>query len=141
MNRSRTYTPAVSGDRNIGTKASIAISVAPKSGIEVLRPIEVIASRRVLPRLRSIKMPSIITIALSTNIPIAKMNDANDTRCIEPSKYPSSRNVPTTIVSRLKPIIRPLLSPIVSISTTTTITIDSNRLTKNVIRASVTRSG
>ncbi len=45
------------------------------------------------------------------------------------------------MVSKLKPIIRPLLNPIVSISTTTTITIDSNRFTKNVINASVTRSG
>ena len=82
-----------------------------------------------------------MTMALSTSMPIARMNEASETRCIEPSASPSSRKVPTTIVTRLMPMIRPLRKPIENIRIATTIRTDSSRLTKKVPRASVTRSG
>ncbi len=86
-------------------------------------------------------MPSIITIALSTNIPIAKMNEASDTRCIDPLTAPNIRNEPMTMTIRLNPMMTPLLNPIVIIRMTTTIMTDSIRLMKKVVRESVTRSG
>ena len=141
MNRSLTYTPAVSGERKTGRKARMAIKVAPRSGMAVLLPMEVIASMRGLPRFRSIRMPSIITMALSTSIPIARINAASDTRCMEPSIMPNNKNEPITVTIRLVPMITPLLKPMTSINIATTITTDSIRLMKKVARASVTRSG
>lgn len=81
-----------------------------------------------------------MTIALSTSIPIARMNAASETRCIVPPVIPSSRNVPMTIVSRLNPMITPLRNPIVIIRIAMTINTDSTRLMKKVERAPVTRS-
>lgn len=141
MNRSLTYTPAVSGERKTGRKARMAIKVAPRSGMAVLLPMEVIASMRGLPRFRSIRMPSIITMALSTSIPIARIKAASDTRCMEPSIMPNNKNEPITVTIRLVPMITPLLKPMTSINIATTITTDSIRLMKKVARASVTRSG
>ena len=119
----------------------MAISVAPSSGIAVFRPMAVIASRRGFPSFRSIKMPSTITMALSTSIPMARMNAASDTRCIVPSAIPRIRNDPTTVTTRLMPMIIPLRKPIVSIRMATTITTDSIRFIRNVPSASLTRSG
>ena len=86
-------------------------------------------------------MPSTMTMALSTSMPMARMNEASDTRCIDPSAMPSSRNDPMTMVARLMPMIMPLRNPIVSIRMATTISTDSTRFTRKVISASVTRSG
>ena len=119
----------------------MAISVAPSSGIAVFRPMAVIASRRGFPSFRSIRMPSTITMALSTSIPMARMNAASDTRCMEPSIVPSSRKEPMTMITRLVPMMTPLLNPMTSISIATTMMTDSIRLMKNVPRASITRSG
>ena len=102
---------------------------------------EVIASMRGLPRFRSIRMPSIITMALSTSIPIARIKAASDTRCMEPSIMPNNKNEPITVTIRLVPMITLLLKPMTSINIATTITTDSIRLMKKVARASVTRSG
>ena len=126
---------------NIGKKASMAIRVAPNRGIAVFLPIVVRASFRGLPILKSTNIPSIMTMALSTSIPIANMNVANDTRCIDPSNTPRNRNEPITIVRRLTPMITPLRNPIVSINMTKTIIMDSIKFTKNDDKASVTLSG
>ena len=141
MKRSLTYTPAVSGERNTGRNARIAMSVAPRSGIAVFLPIAVSASMRGFPLFRSTRMPSIMTMALSTSIPIARINAPKDTRCILPSAIPRSRKEPMTITMRDMPMIMPLLMPITSMSIAITITTDSMRLMKNVESASVTRSG
>lgn len=60
---------------------------------------------------------------------------------MEPPIMPSTENVPTTMTTRLRPIIIPLLKPMTSIRITTTISTDSLRLIKKVVSASVTRSG
>ena len=125
----------------IGRKAMIAIKVAPSKGIAVCRPIAVIASIRLLPAFRSTSIPSIITIALSTSIPIASTNDASETRCIVPSTKYRNRKEPNTVTTRLIPIITPLLNPIVIIRMTTTIMTDSIRLRMNVPNEPDTRSG
>ena len=119
----------------------MAMSVAPSSGMAVLRPIAVIASRRGRPSLRSTRMPSTMTMALSTSIPMARMKAASETRCIVPSKSPRMRNEPTTIITRLMPMIMPLRKPIVSMRIATTMSTDSTRFTKKVVSASVTCSG
>lgn len=54
----------------------IAINVAPNNGIAVCRPIAVIASILSFPAFKSTNMPSIITMALSTSIPIASTKAA-----------------------------------------------------------------
>lgn len=106
------------------------MSVAPSNGIAVFLPIAVIASIRGLPRFKSTRIPSIITMALSTNIPIAKINVANDTRCMDPSATPNRKIDPATVMIKLKPIITPLLKPMVSIKIATTMITDSTKLIK-----------
>ena len=71
---------------------------------------------------------------------MARMNAASDTRCIVPSAIPRIRNDPTTVTTRLMPMIIPLRKPIVSIRMAT-ITTDSIRFIRNVPSASLTRSG
>ena len=66
--------------RKMGMKARMAMSVALSNGSAVLRPIAVSASMRGTPACLSTRMPSMMTMALSTNMPIAKMNDPSDTR-------------------------------------------------------------
>ena len=107
----------------------------------VFRPISVIASRRGFPVFRPTRMPSVITMALSTSIPIAKMKDASETLCIVPSINPRNRNEPITITTRLIPIISPLLKPIVITRMAMTISTDSIRLMANVVSEDVTSSG
>ena len=86
-------------------------------------------------------MPSTMTIALSTSIPIASTKAANDTRCMVPPVVPSTRKEPKTMTTRLAPMMSPLRKPIVNISTMTTISTDSIRLSTNWPNDSVTRSG
>ena len=138
MNRSRVYTPAVSGDRKMGRKAMMAISVA---GIAVWRPMAVIASMRFLPAFRSTSMPSTMTMALSTSIPIASTKAASDTRCMVPSAVYRNRNEPNTVTMRLMPMMIPLLKPMASIRITTTMMTDSIRLMTKVPKEAPTRSG
>ena len=82
-----------------------------------------------------------MTMALSTSIPIAKINAPSDTRCKVPSNPFNTNNEPSTIVKRLKPMITPDLKPIVKISTMITMAMDSMRFTMKVEMASDTRSG
>ena len=105
MKRSRTYTPAVSGLMKMGKNANMAISVAPNNGIAVFCPMEVKASTRGFPNFMSTMMPSTITMALSTSIPIAKMKLASDTRCKVPSKPFRIKKEPNTITTKLEPMI------------------------------------
>ena len=119
----------------------MAINVAPSSGIAVFFPMAVIASRLGFPSFRSFRMPSTMTMALSTSIPIAKMNEASDTLCIVPSINPRKRKEPMTIIIRLMPMMRPLRKPIDTISMATTMRTDSSRLTRKVRSEFVTLSG
>ena len=117
------------------------MSVAPSKGIAVRRPMVVRASMRERPCFKSTSMPSTMTMALSTSIPMARMNAARLTRCSVPSKPPSTSNEPKTMVRRLRPMMSPDLKPIVKMRTTTTISTDSSRFTRNVLSADSTRSG
>ena len=125
----------------MGRNDRMAISVAPSNGMAVRLPTPVIASARGWPVLRSTSMPSTITMALSTSIPIARMKVASETRCMVPSKYASTRNEPNTMTIRLNPITMPLRMPMKNISITTTISTDSIRLSTKTPSDSVTRSG
>ena len=116
----------------MGMKARMAMSVAPSSGMAVFLPMEVRASARGLPLRRSTSMPSTMTMALSTSIPMARMNAAKDTRCNVPSKPLRTRNEPKTMTANDMPSITPDLNPMKKISTTTTITTDSSRLIRKV---------
>ena len=86
----------------MGKKAKMAISVAPSNGMAVFCPMDVSASMRGFPCFISTKMPSTITMALSTSMPIAKMKLAKDTRCNVPSKPFSTKNEPNTNRIRAK---------------------------------------
>ena len=55
-------------------------------GIAVFFAIFVSAAGRFTPRSKSTSIPSTITIALSTSIPMATISDPNETRCKVPSK-------------------------------------------------------
>ena len=125
----------------MGRKAIMAISVAPNRGIAVCRPMAVMASILFFPAFRSTRMPSTMTMALSTSIPIANTNAANDTRCMVPSMVSRNKKEPNTVTTKLIPIINPLLNPMVSMRINTTIMTDSIRLMTKVPKESPTRSG
>ena len=72
-----------------------------------------------IPRFKSTRIPSTITIALSTSIPIATIKAARETRCKVPSSKYRITKAPKTIMTRPVPIITPLRNPIVSINTRT----------------------
>ena len=82
-----------------------------------------------------------ITMALSTSIPMAKMKAARETRCIVPSMKPRSRKLPMTMTQSEVPMMMPLLMPIKNIRMTTTITTLSIRFITKVPSESTTRSG
>ncbi len=140
-NRSRTYTPAVSGDKKSGKNANIAIIVAPNSGIAVLRPTFERLRERNPPPFMSFNIPSTMTIALSTNIPIAKINEPSDTRCSVPPNILRKSSDPNTVTNSVTPNSTPLRIPIANINTTTTIKIDSSKLIKKLSIATLTLSG
>ena len=82
-----------------------------------------------------------ITIALSTSIPIATINEAKDTRCNVPCIMYKTSNEPSTTITSPAPIIYPLRNPMKSITTRITITTDSIRLTMKTFMALFTRVG
>ena len=82
-----------------------------------------------------------MTMALSTNIPIAIINEAKETRCKVPCIMWSTTKDPSTTITRLTPMMYPLRNPIKSITITMTITTDSTRLTINTSIALLTRVG
>ena len=82
-----------------------------------------------------------MTMALSTNIPIASTKAASDTRCMVPSAVYRNRNEPNTVTMRLMPMMIPLLKPMASIRITTTMMTDSIRLMTKVPKEAPTRSG
>ena len=119
----------------------MAIKVAPNRGIAVFLAILVKAAGLGIPRFKSTRIPSTITIALSTSIPIATIKAARETRCKVPSSKYRITKAPKTIMTRPVPIITPLRNPIVSINTRITTSTDSTRLIIKVPIASLTRSG
>ena len=82
-----------------------------------------------------------MTIALSTSMPMATMNEASDTRWSVPPNMLSTTNVPNTMTTRLVPMMTPLRNPMANISTTITISTDSTRLIMKLDSESLTRSG
>ena len=82
-----------------------------------------------------------ITMALSTSIPMAKMKAARETRCIVPSIKPRIRKLPMTMTQSEVPMMMPLLMPMKNIRMTTTISTLSMRFNTKVPSESTTRSG
>ena len=82
-----------------------------------------------------------ITIALSTSIPIATINAPNDMRCNVVPMLNKIGNETAIVSIRPNPIMKPLRNPMVNINTNMTITTDSSRLTMNELMASSTLSG
>ena len=129
------YSPASVGIRYIGRKAITAIAVAPKRGIAVFLAGLVKASYLFSPFSRLVSVPSTTTMALSTSIPIAIMNEPRETLCI--SILTASIYIKVPSMER----IRPLLIPVVNKRTPTTTTTEAIRLLTNCPIAFVTRSG
>ena len=141
INKSRTYSPVVSGDKNIGKKVRIPIVVAPSKGQAVFFVIFTKAAGLGIPFFRSTRIPSVITIALSTSIPIATINEASETRGNVPCIMYSKSNEPNTTITRPAPMIYPLRNPMKSMTTKITITTDSIRFTMKTLIALFTRAG
>jgi len=117
------------------------MTVAPNNGIAVLRPIRYKYVLGPSPRFLSIRIPSIMTTALSTSIPIATMNAPNEIRCKVVPHSNRMGNETATVNTSPKPIITPLRKPIVKISTRMTIATDSTRFHMKEEIASSTLSG
>ena len=118
-----------------------AITVAPSSGNAVFLPIR---NRYVFgpsPRFLSTRIPSIITTALSTSIPIAMMNAPNEIRCNVVPITSRIGNDTATVSTSPKPMMTPLRNPIVKTSTRITIRTDSSKFSMKDEMAALTLSG
>jgi hypothetical protein len=73
-NSERVYSPVLSGEKPIGTKARTAMKVAPSKGMAVCWVISLAALMRSMPREIRTRMPSVTTIALSTSMPSAMIS-------------------------------------------------------------------
>ena len=82
-----------------------------------------------------------MTIALSTNIPIATINAPREMRWRVVPKVNKIGNESAIVNINPKPIITPLRSPILNISTRITIATDSTRFHMKELMASSTLSG
>ncbi|OQC34181.1 MAG: hypothetical protein BWX65_00551 [Bacteroidetes bacterium ADurb.Bin057] len=133
--------PAVSGDKYTGKKATIAIDVAPNNAIAVFFAVLNSAVFTGFPNCKSTIMPSITTIALSTNIPIATINAPSDMRWSVPSKASSTGKVVKTVRTSPEPMITPLLKPMVNISTSITMTTETTKFNIKSLIAVCTFSG
>ncbi len=137
-NKERQNSPAAFCDKPMGAKAIMAITVAPNNGHWVWDTICLAASKRVLPRRIPIKMPSVTTMALSTNIPRAIMSAPREMSCSSiPSTFITIK-VPRIVSSKIRPINRPERNPINSRSTAITMAMDSIRLIKKPLTVSST---
>ncbi len=112
--------PVESGDRPMGAKASTAMKVAPSNGHMVCLTIALAASSLVWPRCRPIKMPSVMTIALSTSMPRAMISAPSEMRWSSMSFCSIRMNVPLQVRNSTIPISTPLLMPMKNNSTTMT---------------------
>lgn len=93
------------------------------------------ACRRDLPVAKPTCMPSTITMALSTSIPIAIMKAPSDTLCSVPPTLPSTVKVQSTVSNRLMPMIIPLRIPMKNIRMMSTMAMDSIKFMANEPRA------
>ena len=126
--RERVYSPVESCEVPIAANASTAITVAPNRGQAVCLTTSRAALRRSMPCWNRISMPSTMTIALSTSMPSAMISAPRDIRSRVTSCKLIKMKLPQIVRSRMKPMSRPLRSPMKNSSTTTTMTIAWRRL-------------
>ena len=105
--------------------------VAASSGKRVLATADTAESLGVAPCLMRVIMPSVTTIALSTNIPIAIIIAPSEIRC---SSIPSAAMmpmVPVTVSNSTAPTMIPARQPMKRHSAVMTVVTDAMRLTRN----------
>ena len=86
-------------------------------------------------------MPSMTTMALSTNIPMATIKAPREIRCKVPPAASKMGKVAKMVSSNPVPMITPLRKPMKTISTTITITTDARRFHIKPSTALFTKSG
>ena len=114
------------------------ITVAPSSGHWVDVTASSAASRRRLPRITPVSMPSATTMALSTSMPIAMISAPREMRSISMANMSMKKTVPATVRKRALPTVSPARHPMKTQSTPTTIAIDRARLNRKELIASST---
>ena len=124
--------PVASGDSPIPENAMIPITVAPSKGIDVALSVSAAASSALFPRAMPITIPSVMTMALSTSIPIAMIRAPRLIRSICIPNTDMKNSVEKTVSPRVEPTTRPARQPMVSISAPTTIATDCPRLTRKL---------
>ena len=141
VNKDDKNSPAAFGDILKGRKAKMATAVAPSNGSAVFFAVFIKALFLSIPDFKSTKIPSATTMALSTNIPIARIIAANETRCRGRPMANITIKVPMMVKTKPLEISKPERSPIANISTTITIPTDTARFNIKFRTASSTRSG
>ena len=116
--------PVASGDNPIPENAMIPITVAPSRGNDVAVSVSAAASSADLPRAMPISMPSAITMALSTSIPMAMISAPRLIRSISMPKTDMKNSVENTVRPRVAPTTKPARQPMVSISAPMTMATD-----------------
>ena len=130
--------PVASGDRPIPENAMIPITVAPSKGMDVEVSVSAAASSALLPRAIPITMPSVMTMALSTSIPMAMISAPRLIRSICMPKIDMKNRVENTVRLKVRPTTSPARHPMVSIRAATTMATDCPRLTRKLDTASST---
>ena len=116
----------------------IPITVAPSSGMDVELSVSAAAFIALFPRAMPITIPSVITMALSTSIPIAMIRAPRLIRSIAIPKTDMKNSVTNTVSPSVVPTTRPARQPIVIISAPTTMATDIARLRRKLETASST---
>ena len=136
-NNGFTISATAEGARYKGKKEQMAMNVAPNSPhCGPVAPL-ISALRRSTPRAIAIWALSVTTMALSTSIPMAMINPANEVRFSPTPRKDMISIVPPIEKISDEPISTPARSPITSMMMTITIRIDSTRLIINPLLASL----
>ena len=105
QNRCPVYSAVEPGAKPIGAKASIPTSVPPNKGQIDRLIIFLTISSFLSPRCVPTSMPSVTTMALSTNIPSAMINAPNEMRCMGMFNRYIVASVAAIVMIKVAPII------------------------------------
>ena len=121
-------------------KARMATRVAPRRGQAVSRAVSESAFSGSAPDAVLTRYPSVMTMALSTSMPRARMSVPSETMWRSMPAARMQMNVPSMVSSSVAPMAMPERRPMVSRSTAMTIPTDSARLDMKVLMDRLTSS-
>src|SRR5262249_21741122 len=136
------YSPVLSSDSPMAANASTPMAVAPNRGHWFSATTSRTTSNLSSPPSMRTFTPSMTMMALSVSMHRAMMSAPREIRSMSRSPFMyMTRNVATIVRNSTSPMMTPVLRPIVSSSTTTTMVTALARLNMKSLVASLTASG